>query len=129
MVVDERSRHALYQKLEEVLGREEATTLMEHLPPVGWADVATKRELEAYAEANRHEHRGVGEDIHHAAERLRREIVAHAEANRLEHEALEHRLIARLHQELAAQARTFILATVGAVVSVGGLSVAAARAF
>jgi len=26
MVVDERSRHALYQKLEEVLGREEATT-------------------------------------------------------------------------------------------------------
>lgn len=46
MPVDERSRHALYLKLEEILGPQEATTLMEHLPPVGWADVATKRDLE-----------------------------------------------------------------------------------
>ncbi len=45
MVVDERSRHALYRRLEEVLGPEAATTLIEHLPPVGWADVATKHDL------------------------------------------------------------------------------------
>ena len=45
MVVDERSRHQLYRRLEEVLGPEAATTLIEDLPPVGWADVATRRDL------------------------------------------------------------------------------------
>jgi hypothetical protein len=46
MAIDERSRHEMYGKLEEVLGPEAARTLMEHLPPVGWADVATKRDLD-----------------------------------------------------------------------------------
>jgi len=45
-MIDERSRHALYLRLEQVLGSDEAGTLMEHLPPVGWADVATRRDLE-----------------------------------------------------------------------------------
>ena len=44
MVLDERSRHQLYLRLEAVLGPEAATTLMEHLPPTGWAEVATKRD-------------------------------------------------------------------------------------
>ncbi len=47
MVVDERSRHELYTRLEELLGPEAATTLIEHLPPVGWADVATKHDFVA----------------------------------------------------------------------------------
>jgi len=46
VAITEQNRHQLYQRLEEVLGREQAATLMEHLPPVGWADVATKRDLE-----------------------------------------------------------------------------------
>jgi len=46
MPVDERARHLLYRKLEAVLGPEEAGTLMGHLPPAGWADIATKRDLE-----------------------------------------------------------------------------------
>ena len=45
MVVDERRRHQLYRRLEEVLGQDEAGTLMEHLPPVGWADVARQGDL------------------------------------------------------------------------------------
>ena len=45
MAVDERRRKALYDALEDRIGREEATTLMELLPPVGWADVATKQDL------------------------------------------------------------------------------------
>jgi hypothetical protein len=46
MAITEQNCHQLYTRLEEILGREEATVLMEHLPPVGWADVATRRDLE-----------------------------------------------------------------------------------
>jgi hypothetical protein len=46
MSVDERSRHQLYRKLEQVLGSEEATTLMAHLPAGGAKRVATKDDLE-----------------------------------------------------------------------------------
>ena len=42
MAVDDQTRLNLHRKLEEVLGAEEANTLMAHLPPVSWNDVATK---------------------------------------------------------------------------------------
>ena len=45
MVVDEQSRYALTQRLAEVLGHEEAIVLMEHLPPAGWSEMATKTDL------------------------------------------------------------------------------------
>lgn len=45
MPVDERSRHQLYRKLDELMGPQEATTLMELLPPTGWGDVARKQDL------------------------------------------------------------------------------------
>ena len=53
MAVSEETRHTLYRRLEEVLGHEEATTLMELVPPVGWADVATKQDLDHLAEVIR----------------------------------------------------------------------------
>ena len=46
MAITEHARHQLYKHLEELMGAEDASTLMEHLPPVGWADVATKRDLD-----------------------------------------------------------------------------------
>lgn len=98
MAVDERARHRLYEKLESVLGPEEATILMEHLPPVGWADVATKQDLEALKEVNR-----------------------------LEHEALKHEIIATVRADMLQQTRTTMFALSAAVVSVGGLAFAAAR--
>lgn len=45
MSLTEEDRHDLYSHLVDVLGRKDASTLMEHLPPVGWADVATKTDL------------------------------------------------------------------------------------
>jgi hypothetical protein len=44
-VIDERARHELYRAVEELLGTRIADTLMALLPPVGWADVATKDDL------------------------------------------------------------------------------------
>lgn len=45
MPVDDRTRLNLHRKLDAVLGPEEADTLMAHLPPVTWNDVATKDDL------------------------------------------------------------------------------------
>jgi len=49
-MVDEAARHALYRSLEAAIGPEATGTMMTLLPPVGWAEVATKddlRQLEA----------------------------------------------------------------------------------
>jgi hypothetical protein len=96
MALDERARHELHRKLEEVLGADQAGTLMELLPPVGWADVATKRDLDALGSS------------------LRSELT-------LRLEALEHRLRA----EISTSARTTLIAhigtTIGAIIAVAGL--------
>ena len=76
MAVSEESRHQLYLRLEEVLGAEEATTLMEHLPPVGWADVATKRDLDALALATKRDMDTLRSDLRRDIEDLNRDITA-----------------------------------------------------
>jgi len=45
MPVDERRRLQLADAAKRALGDEPGITLMELLPPVGWADVATKQDL------------------------------------------------------------------------------------
>jgi hypothetical protein len=46
MAITEEARFQLFEKLRKALGAEEAATLMEHLPPVGWADVARQRDVD-----------------------------------------------------------------------------------
>ncbi len=41
----EAGRHQLYEKISTEWGQEHAEELMSYLPPVGWADVATKQDL------------------------------------------------------------------------------------
>lgn len=50
MAVTERQRHDLLIAVEEVLDAAHAETLMNLLPPVGWADVATKHDLDLQRE-------------------------------------------------------------------------------
>ncbi len=47
MLVDETRRLALLSRLSEVLGEEEARTLIECLPPVRWEHLATKDDVKA----------------------------------------------------------------------------------
>jgi hypothetical protein len=46
MSVSEYERHQLFTWFEEHMGPERATTMMNLVPPVGWGDVATRRDLE-----------------------------------------------------------------------------------
>ncbi|NNE75061.1 MAG: hypothetical protein HKN26_15450, partial [Acidimicrobiales bacterium] len=53
--MNERERLKLYDRLGEVLGPDEAGTLMELLPPDGWDDIATKQLVGANATSLRGE--------------------------------------------------------------------------
>jgi len=46
MAVDETRRYELHEAARRTLGESPGDTLMEMLPPVGWADVATKHDLD-----------------------------------------------------------------------------------
>lgn len=45
MAITEEARHRMYQRLEELMGADDAATLMDHLPHGGWGDVARQRDL------------------------------------------------------------------------------------
>ncbi len=74
MTISEQSRHALHTRLVEVLGSEEAVVLMEYLPPVGWADVATKRDLDQFAAMTKRDLDGLRIELRGEMSELRGEI-------------------------------------------------------
>lgn len=50
MVLNERTRHLVHEEAKRTWKEEAADTLMEMLPPVGWADVATKHDIDVLRE-------------------------------------------------------------------------------
>jgi hypothetical protein len=79
MQIDERTRREMYQRLEEVLGAPTADALMEHLPPVGWAEVATRS------------------DLNFTKDELNLRL-----------DALEHRLLGQVHREINRMIMWFV---------------------
>ncbi len=63
MSVDEARRLLLHDAAREAWGAEAALVLMEMLPPTGWADVATKQDLESAVDLIRLEVRADVADV------------------------------------------------------------------
>ena len=141
MAIDERSRHELFVRLEEVLGEEHASVLMEHLPPVGWADVATKRDLDQLEERleMKLDARFAQVDARFAQVDARFEQMEarfdHVDArfDQVETrfdaklEASEQRVVAVLRAEMNVQTRNIMFSLVGSLFGVAGLVVAGAQ--
>ncbi len=103
MVSDE-DRRDLYEALEQQLGSSPAGTLMDLLPPVGWADVARQSDLVA---------------VRGEIAELRGELKGEMAEIRGE--------IAKLSARIDGQIPRFIWANVPIVASVAGLVLAAAK--
>jgi hypothetical protein len=59
MAITEESRHHLYKRFEALWGPEEAAMMLEHLPPVGWGEVARRSDITDLDVALRSEITGV----------------------------------------------------------------------
>jgi len=105
--IDEQSRHKLFDKLEKVLGIQDASALMEYLPPVGWADVATKRDLEPLVTKL---------EFHTEITALRSEMKVEMKAE-----------IGGLRSDMASQFRTTLFTMMSLFVTLAALAFAAAR--
>ena len=75
MTIDERHRHALHEAARRTFGDEPAATLMEMLPPVGWADVTTKRDLDQLADRFDAKLATLDRDLAHAMMRLSNRLI------------------------------------------------------
>ncbi|MGH9189397.1 MAG: hypothetical protein ACRD0Q_05105 [Acidimicrobiales bacterium] len=133
--MDERTRHELYQRLEGTIGAEAADTLMAHLPPVGWADVATKTDLDHLRAATKADIAHLQEqmDLRFAAAEQQMDLrFASAEQHMdLKLDAMGSRIVAELRKEitdaLVSQTKVFAYSLVGSIVTTGSLVLAAVR--
>jgi hypothetical protein len=92
MAITEESRHGLYEGLISTLGQQRATTLMELLPPVGWADVATKRDLDHLQAATKKDienyQANIKKDVENYRAATKRDLEAHRLATKRDIEQL-----------------------------------------
>ena len=112
MAVDERARHQLFLRVEQELGPEAAETLKTMLPPVGWADVATKDDV-----------RLLKDDIR----LLKDDLLQLEERMNLRFDGRLNELRADFFQEMHTQFRNLVVLCSSLVFAVAGLAFAAAK--
>ena len=121
--VSEGQRLALLNRLCEVLGAEEARTLMESLPAVHWHDLATKDDLKASEERIRTEMNGKFAEMNGKFAALTAEIrgefvSVYAEFKTLRAENKEHR--GEMALQFAKQTRMMVFTMLGLAVPILG---------
>ena len=96
MSITEASRFQLRTAIGQILSEEAADTLMELLPPVGWADVATKTDLQHLREELKAEIHSLRVATKTDLQHLRDELKADIQALQL---SFETTLEKRLHEQ------------------------------
>lgn len=114
-MVSDRERRRLHDALAGVLGDEQAATVMQLLPPVGWGDVMRRSD----ATALRAEVTAVRANLEGQMAELRAEVNGQVAEIRAE--------LIRLEGRVAGLVPKMVLANVGLAATVFGLTLAAAR--
>ena len=121
---DETARFELHEGVREALGESRGDTLMSMLPPVGWADVATKQDTDALRVATKQDIDALRVATKQDIDGLRLDIEAlrvatkkDLEVLRLSFEKSMADLESRLHQEMNRQTWSII----GALIAIAAV--------
>lgn len=116
MSITEQERNELHNTLQEALGSGPASTLMSYLPPVGWADVATKRDIDSLRTATTQDIDALRAATKHEIDTLRTEMQGGFNEVRAE-----------LYRAMNAQTKGLFFSVAGLNVTIAGLVLAALR--
>lgn len=115
MSISEAERHEIYELIKAATSDWVANNVMSLLPPVGWADVATKSDLESLRTEMHAEFGSVGSELG--------SVRSEFSAVRADMRALEANLRTEMHQSIRAQTWALVAWTTG----LAGLIVALTR--
>ena len=121
MDVNERSRRLLYDRLEEVLGVGHGDALMAYLPPVGWADVATRRDIDELAAATTRNRDALEQQMLHRFDRVDDRFARLEDRFGLQTAEITAAFRGEINAAMTMQIRQTVFAIIGVLLAVAGL--------